>query len=447
MRRVRTYVGAFLSPWGCHVSVSRLVSVAGTIAVGVALVFVAPGVPAYSDSTAPTAETSTTPDSSLAETSAPAETSQPASEDPSPAPSEASPTPPEASPTPDPTPSLSPLPSPTSTTKPKSPTPQPSTSKPPAATPGSGPPATHANPGIDLYPQPSFAPVGDNVTAALLQRLYDAQAKQRSVRNQIAATTAELTEAKTAVAAAEAELRDARRTRDQAWDGLLDIYKSGAPYGVYVALESPAHGVLGDGTDGAYTGGAERVGVLADRLAAAVDTRDEVDSRLAELRRSLRHTDGVVRKITRQVGADLVKALTSGRALIWPLHGPVTSGYGTRFDPYYHVWQLHAGIDIGAATGTPVAAAASGRVVQAGMYGGYGNYICLAHWSVRGQPMTTCYGHLSKIMVTTGQKVTMGQTIGLVGSTGAATGPHLHFEVRVGGRPTDPRLWLDAKRH
>src|SRR6266545_525490 len=377
MRRVRTYVGAFLSPWGCHVSVSRLVSVAGTIAVGVALVFVAPGVPAYSDSTAPTAEASTTPDSSLAETSAPAETSQPASEDPSPAPSEASPTPPEASPTPDPTPSLSPLPSPTSTTKPKSPTPQPSMSKPPAATPGSGPPATHANPGVDLYPQPSFAPVGDNVTAALLQRLYDAQAKQRSVRNQIAATTAELTEAKTAVA----------------------------------------------------------------------DTRDEVDSRLAELRRSLRHTDGVVRKITRQVGADLVKALTSGRALIWPLHGPVTSGYGTRFDPYYHVWQLHAGIDIGAATGTPIAAAASGRVVQAGMYGGYGNYICLAHWSVRGQPMTTCYGHLSKIMVTTGQKVTMGQTIGLVGSTGAATGPHLHFEVRVGGRPTDPRLWLDAKRH
>src|SRR6266511_2027579 len=80
MRRVRTYVGAFLSPWGCHVSVSRLVSVAGTIAVGVALVFVAPGVPAYSDSTAPTAETSTTPDSSLAETSAPAETSQPPSE-------------------------------------------------------------------------------------------------------------------------------------------------------------------------------------------------------------------------------------------------------------------------------------------------------------------------------------------------------------------------------
>ncbi|MQA26007.1 MAG: peptidoglycan DD-metalloendopeptidase family protein, partial [Micromonosporaceae bacterium] len=91
---------------------------------------------------------------------------------------------------------------------------------------------------------------------------------------------------------------------------------------------------------------------------------------------------------------------------------------------------------------TPVRSAAAGRVVQAGPFGGYGNYVCLAHAQVRGQQMTTCYAHLSQILVRKGQVIPVGDYLGRVGSTGASTGPHLHFEVRLGGRPTDPRQWL-----
>ncbi|NJC73946.1 M23 family metallopeptidase [Planosporangium thailandense] len=131
-----------------------------------------------------------------------------------------------------------------------------------------------------------------------------------------------------------------------------------------------------------------------------------------------------------------------GGKLRRPAPGPITSPFGMRFDPYYHVWQLHAGVDIGAPAGAQIVAAAAGRVVQAGWNGGYGNYTCIEHGQADGQRLTTCYGHQQKILVSSGQQVSAGQVIGLVGSTGAATGPHLHFEVRLGGRPVDPMPWI-----
>jgi murein DD-endopeptidase MepM/ murein hydrolase activator NlpD len=131
-----------------------------------------------------------------------------------------------------------------------------------------------------------------------------------------------------------------------------------------------------------------------------------------------------------------------GGKLLRPVPGPITSPFGNRLDPIYHVWQLHAGVDIGAPAGTPIVAAAAGRVSQAGWFGGYGNYTCIDHGQIDGQRLSTCYGHQQRILITPGEQVTAGQVIGLVGSTGASTGPHLHFEVRLGGRPVDPLPWI-----
>jgi murein DD-endopeptidase MepM/ murein hydrolase activator NlpD len=95
---------------------------------------------------------------------------------------------------------------------------------------------------------------------------------------------------------------------------------------------------------------------------------------------------------------------------------------------------MHEGIDIAAPLGATIAAAADGRVIFAGEEGGYGNVVIIDH----GNDLATLYGHCSQIFVATGQDVQRGQAIAAVGSTGHSTGPHLHFEVRVGGSPVDP---------
>lgn len=114
--------------------------------------------------------------------------------------------------------------------------------------------------------------------------------------------------------------------------------------------------------------------------------------------------------------------------LIRPVPGVVTSPYGMRWG------RMHHGIDIGAPHGTPIKAAASGTVGQAGWWGAGGNAVRIDHTS----QLSTRYAHLSRYAVKAGQQVTQGQVIGYVGSTGNATGPHLHFEVRVKGASVDP---------
>ena len=127
---------------------------------------------------------------------------------------------------------------------------------------------------------------------------------------------------------------------------------------------------------------------------------------------------------------------------IMPVHGWKSSNFGMRYDPFYHRWQLHAGVDIAAGGGTPIRAARAGRVIRAGWDGGYGNYTCIDNGLYHGKGIATCYGHQSKILVHPGQHVAVGQIIGRVGETGAATGYHLHFEVRINGRPVQPLNWL-----
>jgi murein DD-endopeptidase MepM/ murein hydrolase activator NlpD len=99
---------------------------------------------------------------------------------------------------------------------------------------------------------------------------------------------------------------------------------------------------------------------------------------------------------------------------------------------------MHEGIDIGVGDGTPIHAAASGRVIYAGWMEGYGNLVAIDH----GRGISTAYGHQSSIAVSNGETVSQGQVIGYVGCTGHCFGPHLHFEVRINGSPVDPLGYL-----
>lgn len=126
---------------------------------------------------------------------------------------------------------------------------------------------------------------------------------------------------------------------------------------------------------------------------------------------------------------------------IWPVEGRVTSHYGVRRHPISGRTHVHAGIDIGVPTGTPVAATADGVVVAAKMDGGYGLVVTIDH----GYGLTTLYAHNSSLKVKAGDAVTRGQVIALSGNTGVSTGPHVHYEVRVNGEPVDPRAYLPSR--
>lgn len=141
---------------------------------------------------------------------------------------------------------------------------------------------------------------------------------------------------------------------------------------------------------------------------------------------------------------------TDGKHIIWvngdgvggeqqaamglPVHGRVSSPFGERFHPILGYVRMHKGVDLAAAAGTPIVAAADGKVVEAGWRGGYGEQVQIAHAS----GLETSYGHMSRIAAHIGQVVRKGEVIGWVGSTGLSTGPHVHFEVTRNGRPVNP---------
>lgn len=125
-----------------------------------------------------------------------------------------------------------------------------------------------------------------------------------------------------------------------------------------------------------------------------------------------------------------------------PVIGEVefTSGFGVRSDPFLGRPAMHTGLDFRAATGDPVRVTANGKVVSAGWSGGYGRMVEVDH----GNGLSTRYGHLSEINVRVGEVVKIGQVVGLVGSTGRSTGPHLHYETRIEGEAVDPQKFLRA---
>ncbi len=123
---------------------------------------------------------------------------------------------------------------------------------------------------------------------------------------------------------------------------------------------------------------------------------------------------------------------------IWPVKGWVTSGFGPRVSPFTEKPAWHDGLDIGAAANAPVQAPAQGRVTTVGFDPKLGNLVKLDH----GYGVETLYGHLAKALVKEGQRVRRGDVVGLVGSTGLATGPHLHYMVKVNGQALDPSKYI-----
>jgi murein DD-endopeptidase MepM/ murein hydrolase activator NlpD len=137
---------------------------------------------------------------------------------------------------------------------------------------------------------------------------------------------------------------------------------------------------------------------------------------------------------------DLAKPEQRAEAFERPVRGAVTSAFGYRVHPILRFGRFHQGVDIGAASGTPVFAAADGVVVGAGWNGGHGRQVRVAH----SDGVLTSYSHLSQILAQPGTRVIRGQLVGLVGSSGFSTGAHLHFEVRRHGRPVDPLRFRPA---
>lgn len=140
-----------------------------------------------------------------------------------------------------------------------------------------------------------------------------------------------------------------------------------------------------------------------------------------------------VTRLTRTLGTVPVRRPVDGDA-------EPSSGYGVRSDPFTGTPALHTGLDLHGDTGDPVRAAADGTVTAAGWSGGYGKVVDIDH----GNGIVTRYGHLSAVEVNVGHTVRNGQMIGRVGSTGRSTGPHLHYETRVNGKPVDPQKFLRA---
>jgi murein DD-endopeptidase MepM/ murein hydrolase activator NlpD len=189
-------------------------------------------------------------------------------------------------------------------------------------------------------------------------------------------------------------------------------------------------------------------GDLVTRRDQFRSTREQKSAVLASTRDTRQHLEGdlaALEKEQARVQAALQAAAGGGGgggqagpvrqgsgSLIWPVNGPVVSGFGMRWG------RLHAGVDIAVPAGTPIRAADSGKVVLLGWTGGYGNYTCVQH----NGSLSTCYAHQSRYGTSNGASVSKGQVIGYVGCTGHCFGDHLHFETRVNGSPVDPMGYL-----
>jgi septal ring factor EnvC (AmiA/AmiB activator) len=162
---------------------------------------------------------------------------------------------------------------------------------------------------------------------------------------------------------------------------------------------------------------------------AAISELDALTEHVKEEGQSLRALDRLITRARRAL-----VALPSR----WPVRGSVNSEFGKRLSPWAKTPEFHAGIDIGANQGTPVRAPASARVVFAGAQNEYGLSVVLDH----GQDIRSVYGHLSKVLVQSGQQVDRGAVIALSGNTGRSSGPHLHYEILVKGQAVNPRSYL-----
>jgi murein DD-endopeptidase MepM/ murein hydrolase activator NlpD len=338
---------------------------------------------------------------------------------------------------------------------------------------------------------------GDEIKR-LTAEVADIRTRESAVRERLAAKQAELNEAQAELDAAQARLARVRAQLKRALGALrqrlVAMYETGSPDLISVIVGSSNLDDLAarteylnrlHGMDEAVVG---RVCDLRDEVRDLVsrlrDSKDRIESArdaiasekeaLTAARTSLQshqaelvgaradreaalgkisaheeELDGDVGEIQGKIAAELAETgatpLPAGPiqggsgSMIWPVDGPVVSGFGSR--TINGSYEYHPGIDIAVPEGTPIRAALSGTVSlqqSEAESGGYGNYTCLDH----GGGLSTCYAHQSSFVATLGQSVSQGDIIGYTDCTGYCLGPHLHFEVRINGSVTDPMGYL-----
>jgi murein DD-endopeptidase MepM/ murein hydrolase activator NlpD len=411
---------------------------------------------------------------------APADTTPPSDPPPETPPDTAPPdtTPPDTTP-PDTTPpdTTPPDAEPPTTEPPSTTTPPPSTT-PETTTPGgttatTGPPSAagpptpavpadvpRLDPAEPLTPRPEFASLSPRVRALIdaLQRATDVYALRRfawlELAPQVPTTQAALDEARTAE-----QLAVAREVV-----GLLTASDDES----HLARQNTRHHTRRAGEhDRLDAFRAERRRLVADRMdtrtermraeAAFNDVKARFDALTREVFDAARARTDAESAIELELGPEAARARADGIAftlalrqagqpvptllggIATPILGAqLSSPFGLRTDPLGGGAGFHPGVDLAARAGTPIRAVADGTVITAGDCGGYGNCVVIDH----GVSLATLYGHQSLVLVAVGQPVVAGQVIGLVGSTGRSTGPHLHFELRLNGIPIDPLLAL-----
>ncbi len=189
--------------------------------------------------------------------------------------------------------------------------------------------------------------------------------------------------------------------------------------------------------------------LLARRIAAQEAAQEELSKRIAAHEQEIRDfereqyrmailIENLVAEELRKAAPKLTEQSASG--FIFPIAGRIGSGFGPRKHPIFGTVRQHNGVDVGCVAGQPIWAAKAGEVIFAGWRDGYGNVVLIEHEGY----VVTLYAHLSKISVRKGHDLAAGDPLGECGSTGWSTGPHLHFEVRVGGEAKDPLLVLPA---
>ncbi len=186
---------------------------------------------------------------------------------------------------------------------------------------------------------------------------------------------------------------------------------------------------------------------VADLVTARKGARDTAAKLKADDKKQLASLESDRQRLENQIRALTPKQVNDaggdgGGTLSYPASGSITSPYGMRFHPVLHVWKLHDGTDFGTGCGAPVRAAAAGTVMQTYYNGGYGNRVILNNGRMRGKSVVTTYNHLTRWIVSPGQHVSRGQTIGYSGTTGYSTGCHLHFMVIANGSTVNPMGWL-----
>ena len=234
--------------------------------------------------------------------------------------------------------------------------------------------------------------------AALQSRLADQQALLEGFQQRVARVRA--------------EVDGWRALQDRIWQ----------PFGPDAGRDRRSDGIGGRGTAATDVDGDEG-GAVADEIERLAAVVTEEGQSLRSLERFLARAGRVL------------AALPSR----WPVRGPVNSEFGRRSSPWRDdSVEVHSGLDIGVVRGTPVMAPAPGTVIYAGQHPEYGVTLIIDH----GNDIQTLYGHLTRVSVQSEQKVDRGQVVAFTGNTGRSSGPHLHYEIQVGGQPVNPRSYL-----